>query len=330
MSNALPSEAPRTTPKKVAILFNPFAGKGKAINMADQAQFFVKNQGYEVISKTGSEYAGHIERVLSAEVGAQSNLIILIGGDGTLRELIAGLRHHQLKPEIAFIPMGNANVVARELNIPLKPELALKMLEKSKLEQIDIGILEQTCLNQSGNAKEQTLNILVFLAMLEIGIGAKIVHLVNQLRLGKLKRLYQFWGDIVYAFAGLLAFFKSEKTSIQIKTPRFNESSTHLVISNMHTYAKGWAMTPKASCKDGKLDIAIDKKGSRLSFMSTFLLAARKQEGASRRMHYAQFQELNLFGSDQVFMQVDGDPVKFSGNAKVHIEPQAFSIHVPK
>jgi diacylglycerol kinase (ATP) len=222
--------------------------------------------------------------------------------------------------------MGNANVVARELNIPLKPDHALRMLESSTTSLVDIGILDMQPEEGSNTINQQSM---VFLAMLEIGFGAKIVHMVSQLRLGKLQRLYQLWGDMVYAIAGILAFIQKNSDAIEVEHKNQKAKSKHIIVSNMKTYAKGWTLTPEANCQDGLLDIAINKKGSRLSTLTTFLLAAQRKRSPDSRMAYSQASEVVLKGSPKAFMQADGDPIYFSGFAKVRIESKAFNIHVP-
>ncbi|MFT6904305.1 MAG: diacylglycerol kinase (ATP) [Oleiphilaceae bacterium] len=313
-------------PKRVTIICNPFAGKGLATNMAKEAERFSIQKNWRIVANVQSEYAGHIENELACKYADDTDLIILIGGDGTLRELIAGLRQNLHHTEIAFIPMGNANVVARELNIPLKPGHALQMLETSTTTLVDIGILEMKTEEDQNTINRQSM---IFLAMLEIGFGAKIVHIVNQLRLGKLQRLYHLWGDLVYAIAGILAFMQKNPDVIDVEQNNQKAKSKHIIVSNMQTYAKGWSLTPEANCQDGLLDIAINKKGSRISTLATFLLAAQRKRSPDSRMAYSQASEVVLKGSPKTFMQVDGDPIYFSGFAKVRIEPKAFNLHVP-
>lgn len=320
-SNASPTEI-----KHITIICNPFAGRGQATKMAKQAEHFALKKDWNVIANIESKYAGHIENELAAKLAVESDLIILIGGDGTLRELIAGLRKHNLHTEIAFIPMGNANVVARELNIPLQPELALQMLESSKGIAIDLGVLKMLPKQDKANHKLETM---IFLGMLEIGFGAKIVHMVNQLRSGKLQRLYQLWGDLVYALAGILVLCQTKPKAVSIKFNSKLHKSSNLVISNMQTYAKGWSLTPDANCQDGLFDIALSRKNSRLATIATFLSAAQNRKSPASRVSYTRLQDAELKGPGTIFMQLDGDPIHFSGHAKISMEPKAFVIHIP-
>jgi diacylglycerol kinase (ATP) len=313
-------------PKRITIIFNPFAGRGLATKMTKKVEQFTKQKGWQVLANVQSEYAGHIENELACKYADETDLFILIGGDGTLRELIAGLRKNNYLTEIAFIPMGNANVVARELNIPLKPDHALQMLEASTTKLVDIGILDMKSEKDTNTINQDSI---IFLAMLEIGFGAKIVHIVNELRLGKLNRLYQFWGDIFYALAGILAFIQKDSDAIYLEKNKKKVKSKHIVVSNMKTYAKGWMLAPDANCQDGLLDLAINKRGSRVSILATFFLAAQRKRSPNSRMAYSRASEVILRVSSKTFMQVDGDPIYFSGFAKVSLETKAFNIHVP-
>lgn len=329
--------------KRVCIICNPFAGRGQANKMAEKAEIFCKEQGWQLISKLESQHAGQIENEFAIQAAQNSDMIILIGGDGTLRELISGLRKHEYKTPIAFIPMGNANVVARELNIPLDPNKALSMLRSSQTISVDIGVLKMETFIDNSNSKQTPISnksntndikpsdkAIIFLAMLEIGFGAKIVYLVNQLRLGKLKYLYQLWGDLVYALAGIIAFAQQKSESVNLSHNAEKLHSNHIVIANMLTYAKGWSLNPTADCQDGVLDLAIARSNSRWATLANFLAAANRKTSPPSRMTYSQIEGTKITGSAHAFMQLDGDPVKFEGSAEVSIEKNAFVIHIPK
>jgi len=325
---------PINTPPKAVIIFNPFAGRGKAPETARKAKKHLKKNGWEVCSIIATHYAGHIETVLAKEWAKKVQLIVLVGGDGTLRELVSGLWQAELGVNIGFIPMGNANVVARELSIPLNPKSAIRLLTTGKTKTVDICILKQD--NQ---------NDMVFLAMLEIGYGAKVVQFVDQLRNGGLKALYRLWGDLVYIIAGFLALKGTGKDNFTatIATPEkisatdnnttTNENmtgsiltSSHCVIANMQTYAKGWSLTPEAKYNDGLLDIAISKKNNILAIIKTFLAAAQKRKLSAPIMSYLQAERVSISGQPSLFVQVDGDPIAFSGQAEIIIERGAFNI----
>jgi len=328
---------PVNTPPKAVIIFNPFAGRGKAPETARKAKKHLKKNGWEVCSIVATHYAGHIETVLAKEWAKKVQLIVLVGGDGTLRELVSGLWLAKLDVDIGFIPMGNANVVARELSIPLNTKSAIRLLNTGQTKKVDICILKQSSQDD-----------MVFLAMLEIGYGAKVIQFVDQLRNGGLKALYRLWGDLVYIIAGFLALKGTGKdnftatiatlgktcnTTNTTTPPSANDiitgpilSSSHCIVANMQTYAKGWSLTPEAKYNDGLLDIAISKKNNILTIIKTFLAATQKRKLSAPIMSYFQAEHIAISGQPSLFVQVDGDPIAFSGQAEVIIEKEAFSI----
>lgn len=310
---------PVNTPAKAVIIFNPLAGRGKAPETARKAKKHLKANGWEVCSIIASHYAGHIENVLAQEWASKVELIVLVGGDGTLRELVAGLWRSELKVNIGFIPMGNANVVARELSIPLSRKAAIKLLTSNTTSKVDICIL-----------KQESQNDIVFLAMLEIGYGAKVAQFVDQLRNGSLKLLYRLWGDLVYVIAGFLALRNSGENTftaiVKTDTVDIKLASTHCIIANMKTYAKGWSLTPEAKYDDGLLDVAISKKSNTLTILKTFFAAAQKRKLSAPIMSYLRTSQIFISGQPTLFAQVDGDPIAFSGQAEISIKKEAFTI----
>jgi diacylglycerol kinase family enzyme len=216
--------------------------------------------------------------------------------------------------------MGNANVVARELNIPLKPEQAIQLCISGQSKAIDLGLIN----HQDG---KQT----PFLAMIELGIGADIVRAVDQLRNGALEKLYKYWGDIVYVIGGLLATIKHKEPEFGFSMDGSTEQirSSHAIIANMKTYAKGWSFNPQARCDDGKLDISTRRQKGIANIALAFISAANKSY-KPKLMSYHTSQSIQISAADRIAVQIDGDPIDLPGDATVSIEPGAFQILIPK
>lgn len=301
------------------ILFNPLAGRGKASLYAVRARKHLQQQGWKVEDIAATRYAGHAQHELAPQWCRKVSLIVLVGGDGTLRELVSGLRSAGSKTEIAFVPMGNANVVARELGIPLNPDKAIDLITHGQTRTIDACIL-----------KRENLPDMVFLAMLEIGFGAKIVYLVDKLRNGSLNRLYRLWGDLVYAIAGIIALKGLDRDTFKatIDGQEVDIQPSHGVIANMQTYAKGWSLTPDALPNDGVLDTAMCRRSDAWTVIRTFLAAAQKRKLNASIMRYQQASTVTISSEKPLFAQVDGDPVDLNGEAVIAIEKGVFVIRV--
>ena len=101
--------------KSLMLIVNPVAGKGRVrYNLYGIVSEFAA-AGYAVdifMTKKGGDATA-----FAAEYGAKHDLVVCIGGDGTLSETMAGMMHvaPALRPAIGYIPMGTANDVSTTL-----------------------------------------------------------------------------------------------------------------------------------------------------------------------------------------------------------------------
>lgn len=83
-----------------------------------------------------TEYAGHATEIAAEAVKKQIAIVVAIGGDGTVNEVGKALIN--TKTALGIIPTGSGNGLARELEIPLKPALAIESLNTPVSKQIDV------------------------------------------------------------------------------------------------------------------------------------------------------------------------------------------------
>ena len=307
--------------KSAVIIYNPLAGRGNAVRFAERSRQKLERSGWKVKALLQTEYAGHAEHILSPKWSTDVALIVVVAGDGTLREVCAGLDPKYGKAVIAFIPMGNANVIARELNIPLDPEKAVTLLTEGVPSPMDVGVLTL-------NTGERKL----FLAMVEIGYGAKIVHLVDDFRRRWLKMLYKISGDLLYAIAGLLALSPKTHIPFSMKVDGRDAYSDikHGVIANTETYATGWSMTPGARSDDGVLDVITRIDCSLLNTIKLLSMAIRKKRLSPPLARYCRARRIDINSEYRICIQMDGDPVPACKEFSVEVSPRHFQILIPE
>ncbi len=126
--------------RQAMIIINPSSGKEEALEHIRNAEQVLIEQGYQVtIQETAKELDATRYCVTACE--ECYDLVVSIGGDGTLHETLNGLINQKHHPRLGVVPLGTANDFARALQIPLNPENAIRTLASSRVKTVDIGRL---------------------------------------------------------------------------------------------------------------------------------------------------------------------------------------------
>lgn len=212
-----------------------------------------------------SQYAGHIiEEVKRITSDGQHHNLIVVGGDGTLNEVVNGITDFSLAT-VGYIPTGSSNDFSRSLKLPSSPEDALKnILSSKKRIKVDVGI------TISGE------NTRHFLVSNGIGFDALITYQVaaspfkkifNKLKIGKL----------IYAFVALqqLALYKPVPAKIILDDLHYINCKKNFFVVAMNTPYEGGGLKfcPDANFTDKKLNICIVSDLPKLKILALLPLA---------------------------------------------------------
>jgi diacylglycerol kinase family enzyme len=278
--------------------------------------------GWQLVATLRTRAANHARNELVPRLADRVDLLIVIAGDGTLRDVCAGLSRLGSNIPIGFVPTGNANVVARDQAIPLQPERAIALLTNGRVCQLDVGTLRT-----DPNSKEAT----IFLAMVEIGFGARVVHLTQRLRYGWLNALYRRWGDPVYAVAALGALFSPAERPFRLyqDSARKPRQQNAAIITNTRCYAKGWAMAPDARMDDGRLDLVSRQRSGPGVIFRAFHAAVGARRSSADFSCYDQGQRFRCESDAPLTVQMDGDPLPALKWMEISIAPGRLRLITP-
>jgi diacylglycerol kinase family enzyme len=255
-------------------------------------------------------------------LAAQADRLVVVGGDGTLRETAAILHHRDIACVLAFVPMGSANVLARELGIPQDPVAAVQLLSTGAPRTLDAGRIV---------ARDGDLAEVFFLAMLEIGFGAVVVHRVHRWRRRNAGRIYRAWGDLLYAGAGIRSLLDGQRPAcrVQIDDRELPGRFRGAVITNIRTDAKGWSLTPGAAPGDGLLDFFGRRSDDTATLVRTYANARRRRETREPSACRCRGRHLNISAERLLDLQADGEPLAPQSQLTVEVIPGAAVIVAP-
>ena len=123
--------------KKLMLIVNPNAGKGGYKTALGEALHIFYKAGYlpEVYFTAKPGEATQ----LCLDHAANYDLLVCLGGDGTLSEVTAGLRTLSNAPELGYIPMGTANDAAASLGLSRNAAECARTIVTGRAMEMDIG-----------------------------------------------------------------------------------------------------------------------------------------------------------------------------------------------
>lgn len=128
---------------RLFIIANPTSCNGKALKIWPSLEVELKHRNWEYIFRW-TEYPGHSRRLVDEALYFNPDIIVAMGGDGTVHEVID--EYYKKSPEriipITALPLGTGNDWARYWHIPHDVFTWLEMIERFKLHDHDLGLVE--------------------------------------------------------------------------------------------------------------------------------------------------------------------------------------------
>lgn len=172
-----------------------------------------------------------------------NDIIVVVGGDGSLNQFVTFYIEFQFKNYIGYIPAGSGNDFARANDIPTNTKKAIQHLFTIK-EKKDLSIIHAT--------QEKTQHYAV--NSIGVGIDGLISHLVNS------KKHKEKLGPLSY-LAGILSGFINQKKfalTLIVDDGVYKFKNTQLgLVANNPSFGGGIYIIPEANGKDDELDILI-------------------------------------------------------------------------
>jgi len=192
--------------QKTQIIVNPESNKGRTgkrwINIKESLNTFFKEFKYEFTEKPH-----HATEISRAAIKEGTELIVGVGGDGTMHEIANGFFEEQkiINPEtvLGVLPSGTGSDLSKSLNIPPGIKNALEIIKNAPKSLIDTGRVRFK--SQSGENKER-----FFLNIADFGLGGEVVRRVN------LNRMKRKTSSYLQCLIATFINYKNKKLNLKI------------------------------------------------------------------------------------------------------------------
>jgi len=217
------------TTTNAVIIGNPHSGRAGDAGYLERFAKILRSGGLTV-EVLNTEHPDHATELASL---AGDRLVVAAGGDGTVNEVLNGLSSGAT---LGVLPLGTANVLAREFGLPLDPAEACRRILKGECSKVDFGVAT----NDEGVERR-------FACMAGIGFDAKVIGAVTP----RLKRYLRRLAFQVTAFKVLFGNSFPPLKIIhgdEVHTPRF------AIVANGQYYGGDYKVSGPGLLTSGELE----------------------------------------------------------------------------
>lgn len=288
--------------KEIAFIINPKSGTGnKQIVVKSIADTLDATAFRSRIIYT--DYAGHASEIAKAESERGTDIVVAVGGDGTVNEVARSLVH--TSTALAIIPCGSGNGLARHLRIPMMPTEAVELINECCVRSLDYG----------------TINDEAFFCTCGVGFDAFIsMKFAEAGKRGLATYVEKTLQD------GLR--YKPEHYKIEIDGESEVQEAFLIACANASQYGNNAYIAPDASTRDGLLDVTLLAPFNRIESPQIVLQMFNRTLPKNSHVKMFRTNHLKITRANEGPAHIDGDPKMMSETLDVHLIPAGIKVVV--
>jgi diacylglycerol kinase (ATP) len=287
---------------KANILFiiNPISGGKKKTKIPALIDAYLDKSKFNP-NFSFTEYVGHAAEIAEEAGNKNFDIIIAVGGDGTINEIAPKVM--QLQKTLGIIPFGSGNGLARFLNIPMDTKKAIALINNLKIITIDTA----------------KLNHRHFFNMAGMGFDAHISSVFAGNKSRGLKG---------YIEMGLkeMTSYQPQRYKLDIDGVIYQRDATMISVANSSQYGNNVYISPKSSLTDGLLDVCIVKPFPlyKLPILAYQMLRATTHR--SDMVEIIQGKKISIVRTKEDPVHLDGEPFLMGKEIQMEVFPLSLNI----
>ena len=289
-----------TEKKRIVFVVNPISGTQgkKAILKWIDERIDRSIYDYSIVK---TEYAGHASQLAAAAVRDGVDVVVAIGGDGTINEIARSLVHTDTA--LGIIPCGSGNGLARHLRIPMEPKAAIDIINRGEQLSIDYG----------------KINNIPFFCTCGVGFDAFVsLKFADSGKRGLLTYLENTLHESLT--------YQPETYEIENEEGTVMHQAFLIACGNASQYGNNAYITPQASLMDGLMDITIIEPFTVLDVPSLSFQLFNKTIDQNSRVKTMRAKKIKIHRAQEGVLHFDGDPLMAGKELEVEIIPKGLRV----
>lgn len=286
--------------KKIVFILNPISGTHNKVVIPQMIASRLDKDKFDYQVKL-TEYAGHAADIAKQCAKDNIDIVVAVGGDGTVNEVARSLTH--TNTALAIIPCGSGNGLARHLCIPIDIKKSIDIINQCNIEELDYGIINDLpffCTCGMG------FDAFISLKFAESGKRGPITYVENVLKEG-LK-------------------YKPETYEVIDETGAKKYNAFLIACANASQYGNNAYIAPHASMSDGLLDVIIMEPFTAFDAPQISFDMFNKTLDKNSKIKTFKTQSIRIHRNGPGAIHFDGDPIMTGEDIDVRIENRGIKI----
>jgi diacylglycerol kinase (ATP) len=291
------------------VLFNPAANRGNMQQYREQVRAKAAQEQAEYIETRRADEAGERAR----QAGSEGRPVIIVGGDGSVHEVINGLLASGRRVPLGIVAAGSGNDFAyNTLQLPHDPAAAIARAFHGDITAVDAGLVNQE----------------YFANAFSLGLDADIALAAHHL-----KRWPLMSGARLYYTATLkqllFGYHRCPTLTFKCDDGAWEQTGRYvlLAVSNGPTYGAGFRINPDADPTDGLLNICALDYAPLLRALRLLPVVQRGEHRDIPEAHFFQAKRIEILSQSLVNIQMDGE-TSSARSYQAQVLPGALLIRV--
>lgn len=305
----------------VLFIVNPTSGAGRCGREWSAIEGWLPSTGFKYDRALTTR---PLEATAIAEQAVRESrpVIVAVGGDGTLNEVVNGFFHNgapiPTTSRLAMLPLGTGGDFRRTMKIPLDPRAALEVLQTGIPRRLDAGCV-------SYQAPDGSTGVRHFINIADAGLGGEVVYRVNN---GS-KR----FGSAQFTVTSLMALlaWKNKPMNVVVDGVAHDLKAQQVVVANCQYFGGGMRMAPTASPTDGVFDVILVGDAGKLETIRGIgtIRSGDHLDSHNPNLQLMYGKRIAVNSTEKVRIDVDGEDPGFLP-ALFEIQPSAIEFITPR
>lgn len=288
--------------KTITFILNPISGTASKAGVPELIGRTIDKDlfDYDIVF---TERAGHATEIAADAADKGTDIVVAVGGDGTVNEVGRALTHSSTA--LAIVPCGSGNGLARHLMLPMNLKQSIETINKCVIHDLDYGVINDipffcTC----------GMGFDAFVSMKFAGAGKRgpITYVENVLREG--------------------LRYKPETYVISDETGTKIRKAFLISCANASQYGNNAYIAPHASMSDGLLDIIIMEPFEMYDAPQISMDLFSKTIENNSKIKMLKSSRVIVKRENDGYIHYDGDPVMAGKEIEIHVEHKGIKMVV--